>query len=196
MTDGIRGKGLTTLSTRIAELKDFVTLGTTSTSPLPPSPYSTRSPLGRQSPSFAHSPNETLSPGAGPYSANSRPFMRHVSAPVSAHAFNEMRQARSMMDRQPSGLRTGGTLLDSPTLTETSEEGSEAAPPLPPRGLLASPSLDAPRPGQAFGGGRAALGRSKTGFPSRVVSTTLTEKEVTINAAQNSLTRYALVSLW
>lgn len=183
------------MSTRIAELKDFVTLGTTSTSPLPPSTYSTRSPLGRQSPSFAHSPNETLSPGAGPYSANSRPFMRHVSAPVSAHAFNEMRQARSMMDRQPSGLRTGGTLLDSPTLTETSEEGSEAAPP-PPRGLLASPSLDAPRPGQAFGGGRAALERSKTGFPSRVVSTTLTEKEVTINAAQNSLTRYAMVPTW
>jgi hypothetical protein len=183
------------LSTGIAELKNLVTLSTTSTSPLPPSPYTTRSPLGRQSPSYTHSPNETLSPGAGPYSANSRPFIRHVSAPVSAHAYYESRQARAMMDRQPSGLRTGGTLLDSPTLTETSEDGSEATPPPPNRGLLASPSLDAPRAGATFGGGRRELGRSKTGFPSRVFNTILTEKEVTINAAQNSLTRYVCLAL-
>jgi hypothetical protein len=188
-----RGKGLTSLSTRIAELKDVVTLNTTSTSPRPSSPYGPpRSPIGRQSPSYAHSPNETLSPGAGPYSANSRPFMRHVSAPVSAHAFNEMRQARSTMDRQPSGLRTGRTLLDSPTLTETSEDGSEATPPPPPpTGLLASPSLDAPLPRSSltFGGGRRELGRSKTGIGMRSVSSSVAEKEVTINAAQNFLTR-------
>jgi len=174
-------------------LNHFVTLHT-SKSPLPPSAHSTRSPLGRQSPSFTHSPNETLSPGAGPYSANSRPFMRHVSAPVSAHAFNEMRNARSTMDRQPSGLRTGRTLLDSPTLTETSEEGSEGTP--PPKGLLASPSLDAPRPGQAFGGGRRELGRSKTGIGMRTVSGNVVEKEFTINAAQNFLTRYVVRPVW
>lgn len=183
------------MSTRIAELNHLVTLNTTTKSPLPPSPYSTRSPLGRQSPSYTHSPNETLSPGAGPYSANSRPFMRHVSAPVSAHAFNEMRNARSTMDRQPSGLRTGRTLLDSPTLTETSEDGSEGTPPPPARGLLASPSLDAPRPGVASGGGRRELGRSKTGIGMRTVSGNVVEKEFTINAAQNFLTRYVCFSV-
>jgi hypothetical protein len=118
--------------------------------------------------------------------------MRHVSAPVSAHAFHEMRNARSTMDRQPSGLRTGRTLLDSPTLTETSEDGSEGTP--PPKGLLASPSLDAPRPGLAFGGGRRELGRSKTGIGMRTVSGNVVEKEFTINAAQNFLTRYVLFS--
>jgi hypothetical protein len=79
--------------------------------------------------------------------------------------------------------------LDSPTLTETSEDGSESTP--PPKGLLASPSLDAPRPGLAFGGGRRQLGRSKTGIGMRTVSGNVVEKEFTINAAQNFLTRYA-----
>lgn len=169
-----------------------MTLNSSTKSPLPPSPYSTRSPIRRQSPSYTHSPNETLSPGAGPYSANSRPFMRVVSAPVSAHAFNEMRQQRSTMERQPSGLRTGRTLLDSPTLTETSEDGSESTPPTA-RGLLASPSLDAPLPGRAFGN-RSGLGRSKTGIGMRTVSENVVEKEFTINAAQNFLTRYVLLA--
>jgi hypothetical protein len=181
---------LTTLSTRIAELNDVVSINP-SLSPLPSSSIgSLRSPLGRQSPSYIPPSNETLSPGAGPYSANSRSFIRHVSAPVSARAFNEMRQGRETMDRQPSGLRAGSTLLDSPTLTETSEDGSEASP-APPvaSALLASPSLDAPPRGFAFGGGRSALERSKTGAPMRVVSAGAPAKEVSINAAQNLLTR-------
>jgi hypothetical protein len=115
--------------------------------------------------------------------------MRVVSAPVSAHAFNEMRNARQTMDRQPSGLRTGRTLLDSPTLTETSEDGSESTPPAPAKGLLASPSLDAPLPGSTFGGGRRELGRSKTGIGMRTASFNVVEKDFTINAAQNFLTR-------
>lgn len=184
---------MTSLSTRIAGLNDVVSIKP-SVSPLPSSSSaSSRSPFGRQSPSYAPPPNETLSPGAGPYSANSRPFVRHVSAPVSAHAFNEMRLGRGVMDRQPSGLRTGRTLLDSPTLTETSEDGSEVSPasPAPPSAsaLLASPSLDGPPRGFAFGGGRRELGRSKTGAPMRVVSAGAPAKEVSINAAQNLLTR-------
>lgn len=177
----------------------MVTLAT-SISPFSSINKSTTSPLTRRSP--AHSPsfpsNETLSPGASPYSANSRPFVRHVSAPVSAHAFNRLDTSQGPSDRQPSRLRVQHTLMESPTLTETSEDGSEviSTTSRPFYGGLAGPSLP-PDFGSTVtspSGAKRSFGRSKTGIGMRRAEPEKVEREVTVNAAQNLLTRYVLVA--
>lgn len=173
------------LSTRIAELNNLVTLAS-SLSPFSSavkpktSPLAFRSPV--HSPSFAS--NDTLSPGASPYSANSRPFVRHVSAPVSAQAFSRLESSQA-----PSRLRVPHTLLESPTLTETSEEGSDHV--AHGRSYLGGPSLPpdfgstSTNPSRAIRG----FGRSKTGIGLRRAEPEKVEREVTINVAQNLLVR-------
>jgi hypothetical protein len=184
---------LTKLSTRIAELNNLVTLAT-SLSPFSSINKMSTSPLSRRSPSQSPSfpSNETLTPGASPYSANSRPFVRHVSAPVSAHVFNRLDIPQGPTDRQPSRLRVQHTLLESPTLTETSEDGSESVAPTS-RSLL---GLGGPSLPPDFGstltppnGTKRSFGRSKTGIGMRRAEPEKVEREVTVNAAQNSLTR-------
>lgn len=184
---------MTKLSTRIAELNHLVTLAT-SQSPFSSINKMSTSPLTRRSPSQspAFPSNETLSPGASPYSANSRPFVRHVSAPVSANAFKRLDSSQGPSDRQPSRLRVQHTLLESPTLTETSEDGSEAVvtasrpflglggPSLPPDFGSTLTPLD---------GTKRSFGRSKTGIGMRRTEPEKVEREVTVNAAQNLLTR-------
>lgn len=90
-------------------------------------------------------------------------------------------------DRQPSRLsRVQHTLLDSPTLTETSDEGTENAP----RSVLAGPSLP-PNIGSSHSSAASprTFGRSKTGIGLKQFTVETAAREVTVNAAQNFLTR-------
>lgn len=99
-------------------------------------------------------------------------------------------------DRQPSRLRVQHTLLESPTLTETSEDGSEPAATTSRTFLgLGGPSLP-PDFGSTLtppNGAKRGFGRSKTGIGMRRAEPEKVEREVTVNAAQNLLTRYVPV---
>lgn len=176
------------LSTRIAELNDLVTLAVNAspyTSASKPSASPFRSPA--QTPVLPS--NETLSPGSGPYAANSRAFVRAVSAPASAHILQRMDDPHPV-DRQASRLRQPHTLMNSPTLTEMSEDGQEGptASQIRYQGGSSSPSALSPRVNPDP---RRGLGRSKTGVVIFSAGNERTEREVTVNAAQNCLTRWA-----
>lgn len=108
--------------------------------------------------------------------------------------FSRLDTLQTPSDRQPSRLRVQHTLLESPTLTETSEDGSEplATTSRPFLGGLGGPSLP-PDFGSTVtspNGAKRSFGRSKTGIGMRRAEAEKVEREVTVNAAQNLLTRY------
>ncbi|WVR04801.1 hypothetical protein IAU60_001813 [Kwoniella sp. DSM 27419] len=183
----INGLGLTSLSTKIADLRDLVTL------PKPSSPKP-RVSLGPPRSPHANSryPDLSLSPGSNHLSANARSFTRSSSAPASSAFFSNMQQPG--YSRIPSGLGAIVQSPGSPTTTEASEDADEARSQFtsPRRNpLMASPSLPSPSTPPASvsvspdEGKKRSFGRSKTGAFS------LTQRkamDIEIFAAQNHLT--------
>ena len=159
----IQKKELTSLSTKIAELRDLVTL------PSSFSPSASTSSQARPRPTLSPQPpinfdadSAHLSPGnTGHYSGNGRPFVRIASAPAAAAAFQAFNAAGpSVRGPRYPGLAAAPHLQASPTLTETSEDGQDTLRATnaqrPAAGALqASPSLAAPR--------SRSFARSKTG---------------------------------
>ncbi|WWC86683.1 uncharacterized protein L201_001560 [Kwoniella dendrophila CBS 6074] len=159
----ITGLGLTSLSTKISDLRDLVTLPNTS-SPKPRLSHGPQSPL--RNPRYPT--NLSLSPGTNPFSANGRSFTRSSSAPATSSMFNNFNHS---YNRTPSGLGAIVQSPNSPTTTEASEDANEQSPfvtPIGRRALLASPSLPtppysglgSPSPGESR---KRSFGRSKTG---------------------------------
>ncbi|KAK6903496.1 hypothetical protein I203_106999 [Kwoniella mangroviensis CBS 8507] len=188
----ITGLGLTSLSTKIAELRDLVTLPSTS-SPKPRLSHGPpRSPLANP----RYPVDLSLSPGTNHLSANARSFTRSTSAPASSSSFNNLHHPTSY-SRTPSGLGVIVQSPASPTTTEASEEqeGDRFSTPdrqLSRRALLASPSLPTPPPSDPALGSplpgenrKRSFGRSKTGA---VHLTQGKAMDIAIYAGQNSLT--------
>ncbi|KAK4685484.1 hypothetical protein P7C73_g4666, partial [Tremellales sp. Uapishka_1] len=139
----LSNKGLTSLSTRISDLRNLVTL---------PASYSPNPSTSVSSPNQQFRPMHSSSPALlsphlnqSPLSANSRSFSRTISAPASSGFFNNLAP-------QPSSLSRGGDvgLLASPTLTERTETSET--------NLMPSPSLVLPSSTR-----NTSFGRSKTG---------------------------------
>ncbi len=153
---------MTSLSTKIADLRDLVTLPS-SFSPLASGP-SRKPPLSPRSPLPDH---QQLSPGSGHLSTNARCFGRTASAPASSAFFTTFQAQSQGSNRVSSGLGTNNGLLASPTLTETSEEDATAPDdvPLEGRTLLASPSLPVPSVTKPMASEvrSRSFGRSRTG---------------------------------
>ncbi|WVF69583.1 hypothetical protein IAT40_004361 [Kwoniella sp. CBS 6097] len=196
----ITGLGLTTLSTKISELRDLVTLPSGSS----PKPRFSTGPLGAGPPRYplasSRYPGLSASPGpafpSSSTSANSRQFARSTSAPAYSGFFSSIHQHQQpRTNRTPSAL---GTLMQSPaspTTTEASEEGEDSRhdmsmnmSPVARRTLLASPSMpNPPSPSSLSPGGEArkrSFGRSKTGA---VALTQGKAMDIEIYAGQNQL---------
>ncbi|OCF44840.1 hypothetical protein I317_01329 [Kwoniella heveanensis CBS 569] len=192
----ITGLGLTTLSTKISELRDLVTLPSGSS----PKPRFSTGPLGAGPPrsplanAGARYPGLSVSPGPSLPAANSRQFARSTSAPAYSGFFSSVHQ-QPRSNRTPSAL---GTLMQSPgspTTTEASEEdedarnGSMNMSPVARRALLASPSMPNPPSPSSLspGAGEArkrSFGRSKTGA---VALSQGKAMDIEIYAGQNQL---------
>lgn len=183
----LSGKGLKTLSTKIADLRDLVTLAS-SYSPTE-SASTITTPLARnQLSNYPH-----LSPGIGHPSANTRSFLRTASAPASSAHLHDIALPR-ISQRASSGLNAGGILLASSTLTEMSEDLLEIAR-VDARALLASPPLPVKpvTPPAALGDRNRSFGRSKSGRISLGLGgVTIVEKlavmDISIYAGLNALT--------
>ncbi|WWC68163.1 uncharacterized protein I206_102086 [Kwoniella pini CBS 10737] len=186
----ITGLGLTSLSSKISELRDLVTLPNTS-SPKPRLSHGPpRSPLN----SPRYPADLSLSPGTNHLSANARSFTRSSSAPASSSFFSNFNQNPYI--RTPSGLGTIVQNPTSPTATEVSEEAGHNASFRTPNGnstrtvLLASPDvspplrsgLGSPLPSDHR---KRSFGRSKTGAVNLSTSKAM---DIAIYAGQNSLT--------
>ncbi|WVW78206.1 hypothetical protein I302_100157 [Kwoniella bestiolae CBS 10118] len=186
----ITGLGLTSLSTKIAELRDLVTLPSTS-SPKPRLSHGPpRSPLTNP----RYPADLSLSPGTNHLSANARSFTRSSSAPAASSFFNNLHQ--TSYSRTPSGLGVIVQSPASPTTTDASEDQEDRRVSGTPNGqsssraLLASPSLPTPSsPGLGSpspGGDRKrTFGRSKTGAVNLTQGKAM---DIAIFAGQNSLT--------
>jgi hypothetical protein len=184
--EDISNLGLKSLSTKIADLRDLVTL------PSPYSPFTSTSTL--RAPPSPHSPvpeHSRLSSASGHLLASARSFTRTSSAPASSAYFNTFHSLPGAINRAPSDLRADPAPPGSPTLTETSEDGADDRP-ANPRGLLASPSLPVPR--NAISGASQtrlrSFGRSKTGavHPSPGAGPgRLSAKDICIYAGLNAL---------
>ncbi|WRT64563.1 uncharacterized protein IL334_001495 [Kwoniella shivajii] len=187
----ITGHGLINLSTKISELRDLVTLPSSSS----PKPRLSHGPHHSPSMNLRYPADLSLSPGANHLSANARSFTRSTSAPASSSSFfNTLHQ--SAYSRTPSGLGAIVQSPGSPTTTEASEDaedrrafgtpiangngrallGSPSLPTPPPTGL-ASPSLSEQR--------KRSFGRSKTGAVNLIQGKAM---DIGIYAGQNSLT--------
>ncbi|ORY21739.1 hypothetical protein BCR39DRAFT_552915 [Naematelia encephala] len=175
----LAGKGLTVLSTKIADLRDLVTLP----SSFSPRATATQRPAASPTASPVASPFAP-SPGTGGFAGNARSFSRTVSAPASAANFrNGVLAPNPTSVRILSGLRGEGPLLHSPALTETSEPETSSP------HLLASPSFPAPGHLSPLGQRNSSWGRSKTGalhFGTAGVQSQ--PMDVDVNLARNSLT--------
>ena len=177
---------MTSLSTKIADLRDLVTL-TSSYSPFAPT-VPQRAAASPPLPDHVY-----LSPGSSHLSANARSFTRTASAPASS-SFFQSPHFRKGSNNRPSGTFRRGGLLSSPTLTETSEDGEDHRPPESGR-LLASLSLPEPTPTARLtsDGTTRTFGRSKTGAlaltPNYASSSgQLAARDIGIYAGQNALT--------
>ncbi|WWC59695.1 uncharacterized protein I303_102257 [Kwoniella dejecticola CBS 10117] len=184
----ITGLGLTSLSTKISDLRDLVTLPTTSSSPKPRASHGPpRSPLNNP----RYPADLSLSPGTNHLSANARSFTRSTSAPASSSFFSNLNQ--NSFVRTPSGLGAIVQRPSSPTATETSEDAEHSGAPngCGTRGvLLSSPNvlerhrheLSSPSPGDNR---KRSFGRSKTGAVNLNQGKAM---NIAIYAGQNSLT--------
>ncbi|WVQ98266.1 hypothetical protein IAU59_005389 [Kwoniella sp. CBS 9459] len=189
----ITGLGLTTLSTKISELRDLVTLPSGSS---PKFRFSTgphgagppRSPLANN-----RYPGLSASPGPSFPPASSRQFARSTSAPAYSGFFSSVHQ-QPRNNRTPSAL---GTLMQSPaspTTTEGSEDNEHARNNAPidmstvtRRTLLGSPSMPNPPSPSSLSPGDArkrSFGRSKTGA---VALSQGKAMDIEIYAGQNQL---------
>lgn len=125
-----RKQGLTSLSTKIADLQHLVTFPSTRPSNITSSPrlISSPSPSPSQLP-----PHPSQSPGRDHFSADARSFVRTVSAPAASGGFfkgvnsgaSTLGVPRGSFARVPSGLSGNPALLDSPTITEASDDAEQ-----------------------------------------------------------------------
>ena len=182
-----RNLGLEQLSTKIADMRDLVTLSS-SFSPLASTsgpPRISRGPAANvpapSSPGIG-SPHlsPALSPGAGPLSANSRSFSRVVSAPASSASFSSgLSLPRSGLGRTPSGLGSNVVTFERESV------GSHS----PASTLLDSPDLQSPvAVGKPM---RRQISRSKTGAVAFGSPRQSSISSVEILAASNMLSRCA-----
>lgn len=120
-------------------------------------------------------PHPSQSPGRDHFSADARSFIRTVSAPATSGGFfkgvssgsgHTLRVPRGPFARVPSGLSGNPALLESPTLTEASEDADQENRDLDLRVtevvIAASPMVDALSPRQRMLGSARQFGRSHT----------------------------------